>query len=233
MWKYFFLGLLVGWLVEWIIDWIYWRRGIDPVAASRAATAEGTEARTPGAGIAAPSLAAAAAGSGAKLAARVAMAADSAGERSPVVPVTTDRAAAGRAASEAALGTHGRLAPGALAHAWHAPAYRQEDLEAVVGIGPKIGAMLRNNGITTFAELAVTPVAELERIVESTGEEPEGAGVETWAGQARLAAAQDWEGLARLQDDLQSNAAAAGTPAGVAGGMPGEGLPASGMRRGA
>jgi len=234
MWKYFFLGLLVGWLVEWLIDWFYWRRRTDPIAAAGAASARGIEADRPGAGIAAQPLAGAVAGGGAEVAARAAMAAGPPGARVPVVPVAADGAAPGQGASAVAVGAHGRLETASAGHAWHPPAYRQEDLEAVVGIGPKVGAMLRNNGITTFAELAETPIAELERIVESTGEEPEGAGVETWAGQARLAAAQDWAGLARLQDELQSNeAAAAGTSAGAAAGMPSGGLPASGIRRGA
>lgn len=87
------------------------------------------------------------------------------------------------------------------------PVYRQEDLEAIAGIGPKIGAMLRNNGITTFAELAGTPVAELIRIVESTGEQPGPVGLESWAEQATLAAAQDWAGFAAVKRELLSQAA--------------------------
>ena len=107
------------------------------------------------------------------------------------------------------MGAAGAVSTSSATLTSRAPVYRQEDLEAVIGVGPKIGAMLRNNGITTFAELATTPVTELERIVESTGEEPAEVGVQTWAAQARLAASQDWEGLARLQDELQSDGAAA------------------------
>ena len=117
--------------------------------------------------------------------------------------------AAGRVAADVARGAAGAVSTSSATLTSRAPVYRQEDLEAVIGVGPKIGAMLRNNGITTFAELVTTPVTELERIVESTGEEPAEVGVQTWAAQARLAASQDWEGLARLQDELQSDGAAA------------------------
>jgi predicted flap endonuclease-1-like 5' DNA nuclease len=224
MWEYFFLGLLVGWLVEWIIDWFYWRRGTDPVDTSPGASGRSVESRPAPAGMAsggaARSGAATAAGDAgdavegapgwaAEAAARVAMAAEPSGARMPVVPVAADEAEGSDRSADVAVGTGGRLPAPVL----RAPVYRQEDLEAIAGIGPKIGAMLRNNGITTFAELAVTPPAELERIVESTGEEPETAGVETWAEQAQLAAAQDWEGLGRLQDRLQPPAAGAASAA--------------------
>jgi predicted flap endonuclease-1-like 5' DNA nuclease len=207
MWKYFFLGLLVGWLLEWVIDWVYWRRGIDPVATSPNAAggvAEGPAPRT---------------GSTAQAGARVAMSAEAAGANMSPVPrqpgepgvgeSTSAGTAAGRVAADVVRGTAGAVSTSSATLTSRAPVYRQEDLEAVVGVGPKIGAMLRNNGITTFAELVTTPVAELERIVESTGEEPAEVGVQTWAAQARLAASQDWEGLARLQDELQSDGAAA------------------------
>jgi len=224
MWKYFFLGLLVGWLLEWIIDWFYWRRGTDAVTAPGPVAGDSQEGQ------------AARAGAAPLAGAHVAMVAEPAGARIPVVPVTAAEAAAdsrvadggagsmpepnlgrstaagtaaGRVGAEVAMGAHGAVSTSSATLTSRAPVYRQEDLEAVIGIGPKIGAMLRNNGITTFAELVVTPASELERIVESTGEEPLEAGVETWATQAGLAAAQDWEGLARLQDELLSSGAGA------------------------
>lgn len=222
MWKYFFLGLLVGWLVEWIIDWFYWRRGTDD-----GAPLEGSRG---GAGFAAQ-----AADSAREAAARVAMAAEPSGARMPAVPLqdlqpgvhpqaggeaaaasapepnagesTSAGTSAGRVGTGAAMGAAGAVSTTSATLTSRAPVYRQEDLEAVVGIGPKVGAMLRNNGITTFGELIAVPISELERIVESTGEEPGEAAVDTWAIQARLAAAQDWEGLARLQGELQAGGA--------------------------
>jgi predicted flap endonuclease-1-like 5' DNA nuclease len=224
MWKYFFLGLLVGWLLEWIIDWFYWRRGTDD-----GAPPEGSR------GVA--DHAAQAPGSRREAAARVAMAAEPSGARMPAVPLqdlqpgvppqaageaetgsapepnagesTSAGTSAGRVGTDAAMGAAGAVSTTSATLTSRAPVYRQEDLEAVVGIGPKVGAMLRNNGITTFSELTAVSTWELERIVESTGEEPGEAAVDTWAIQARLAAVQDWEGLARLQGELQSRGAAA------------------------
>ena len=220
MWKYFFLGLLVGWLLEWIIDWFYWRRGIDAGPSQASAPGRSAEVDSPSREAAVSA------------AALVAMAAEPAGARMPVVPMPIDEAveavddndvdrtaaapepnagastsadtSAGRIAADVAMGAAGAVSTSSATITSRAPVYRQEDLEAVIGVGPRIGAMLRNNGITTFAELMATPAAELQRIVESTGEESAEAGVETWAAQARLAASQDWEGLARLQDRLQS-----------------------------
>jgi predicted flap endonuclease-1-like 5' DNA nuclease len=109
---------------------------------------------------------------------------------------------AGRVGSDAALGAGDAVSTSSATLTSTAPVYRQEDLEAIDGIGPKIGAMLRNNGITTFAQLAVTPLDELATIVESTGEPASGAGLDTWATQARLAASEDWAGLAKMQAAL-------------------------------
>ncbi len=201
MWKYFFLGLLVGWLIEWIIDWFYWRRGVDgnshgawPRSGKpplRAAAGNTADAGSFPVGDAAASDPAEAEVAG------------------PVVEsnagtTTSADTPAGRVAADVAIGAAGAVSTSSATLTSQAPVYRQEDLEALVGIGPKIGAMLRNNGITTFAELAVSPVEELRRIVQSTGEPAADAGVHTWAAQARLAAAQDWTGLARLQEELQS-----------------------------
>ena len=82
-----------------------------------------------------------------------------------------------------------------------APA-KPDDLKIVEGIGPKIEGILHDAGIKTFAELAATSVAQLEKIVR------EDAGIriafpDTWPEQARLAAAGEWDTLETLQDELK------------------------------
>ena len=82
-----------------------------------------------------------------------------------------------------------------------APA-KPDNLTRIEGIGPKIGRLLNGAGIKTYAELANTSVATLERIVQ------EDAGLEfinpeSWPQQAALAAAGDWEALKTLQADLK------------------------------
>ena len=79
---------------------------------------------------------------------------------------------------------------------------KPDNLTRIEGIGPKIGRLLNGAGIKTFAELANTSVATLEKIVQ------EDAGLEfinpeSWPEQAALAAAGDWEALKVLQADLK------------------------------
>ena len=190
MWKYFLLGLLVGWLLEWIVDWFFWRRPGERLA--------------PGTPLAS------------RLASQSAPAAVESDAIEPNAGTSTSAdTSAGRVAADVAVGAAGAVSTSSATITTRAPVYRQEDLEAIAGIGPKIGAMLRNNGITTFAELAATPVAELIRIVESTGEQVALAGIEAWPAQARLAAAGDWAGFSAnggIQPDAPAGAGSARKP---------------------
>ncbi len=77
-----------------------------------------------------------------------------------------------------------------------------DDLKKIEGIGPKIEKILHDAGIKTFAKLAGTSVAALEKIVREDG----GIRVaypDTWPQQAGLAAAAKWDELERLQDSLK------------------------------
>lgn len=173
MWKYFVLGMLVGWLLHWLLDRLsdrYLPSRPAPVVDGRGTTdaRKFADGRADSPGVIEPNAAA----------------------------TTTADTTAGRIAGDVAIGAPGAVSTSSATLTTRAPVYRQEDLEAIPGIGPKVGAMLRNNGITTFALLAATPWDELTRIVESAGETVGGPVVATWPGQARLAADQDWAGLA-------------------------------------
>ena len=78
-------------------------------------------------------------------------------------------------------------------------AARSDELELIEGIGPKIGAAFRAAGITTFKQLAATP---LERMREILAANSLRADPSTWAEQAALAAAGRLEELQKLQDQL-------------------------------
>ena len=76
-----------------------------------------------------------------------------------------------------------------------------DDLKKIEGIGPKIAAILADNDITTFSQLAGTTVEDLDRIVRQE------AGITvanptSWPEQAKLAADGDWDALEELQDKL-------------------------------
>ena len=76
-----------------------------------------------------------------------------------------------------------------------------DDLKRIAGIGPKIAGVLQAAGIDTYAQLAATDVERLGQILGDAGIRVADPG--TWPEQAGLAAAGDWDGLARLQSQLK------------------------------
>jgi len=85
-----------------------------------------------------------------------------------------------------------------------------DDLEIIEGIGPKIGSVLKEAGVLTFAQLAGTEQAKIKEILEAA--DPRLARISdptSWPLQAKLAAAGDQEGLQKLQDSLKGGRSAA------------------------
>jgi len=80
-------------------------------------------------------------------------------------------------------------------------AARPDQLELIEGIGPKIGVTFRAAGITTFQQLAETPVERMKEILAAASLR---ADPTTWAEQAALAAAGRMDELKQLQDQLIS-----------------------------
>ena len=76
-----------------------------------------------------------------------------------------------------------------------------DDLTMIEGIGPKISALLRAAGITTFAKLAATETSQIQQILTAGSIRLADPG--TWAEQARLAASGDHDGLQAIQDRLK------------------------------
>lgn len=81
--------------------------------------------------------------------------------------------------------------------------YKQDDLKAVEGVGPKIAELLNNGGITTWRELANTDVATIQGILDAAGSRYKLADPGTWPKQAELAADGKWDELTEYQDFLQ------------------------------
>jgi endonuclease III len=77
-----------------------------------------------------------------------------------------------------------------------------DDLTRIEGIGPKIAEMLKQVGITNFAQLAAVDVSRLKEILEGAGLSAL-ADPTTWAEQAKLAAEGKWDELQTLQDELK------------------------------
>lgn len=80
------------------------------------------------------------------------------------------------------------------------PATMAEDLTKIEGIGPKINSVLQAAGIKTFADLSKADVGQLRQILVGVGMKVNDP--TTWPEQAGLAAAGDWAGLRKLQEQL-------------------------------
>lgn len=76
-----------------------------------------------------------------------------------------------------------------------------DDLKKIEGIGPKVAGLLNQAGITTFQQMVDAGAEKLESILDGAGLQMIDA--DTWPEQAKLAAAGDWEGLAKLQEELK------------------------------
>lgn len=82
-----------------------------------------------------------------------------------------------------------------------AEAKQMDDLEVIEGIGPKIAAVLREAGITTFRQLAQEEPGNIKNILEKA--DLHLADPASWPEQARLAAEGNQAGLKTLQEQLK------------------------------
>lgn len=83
----------------------------------------------------------------------------------------------------------------------HAQEKMADDLTVLEGIGPKVAGVLGATGIVSFADLAKANAAEVQKTLDAAGlqmMDPAG-----WIEQAKLAAAGDQAGLAKLQAELK------------------------------
>lgn len=80
--------------------------------------------------------------------------------------------------------------------------WKDNDLKAIEGIGPKIESLLNNNGITTWQLLSEIKVEKLNAILDAAGARYKLADPTTWPEQAKLAAAGKFDELEKLQDEI-------------------------------
>ncbi len=81
--------------------------------------------------------------------------------------------------------------------------YKQDDLKAIEGIGPKIAGLLQADGINTWNQLAQTNTDQLNAILEKAGKRYALASPKSWPSQAKLAAEGNFSGLQQLQAKLK------------------------------
>jgi predicted flap endonuclease-1-like 5' DNA nuclease len=77
-----------------------------------------------------------------------------------------------------------------------------DDLKVVEGIGPKIEQLLNNEGILTFAQLAVTAPERIKEILVAGGSRFQMHDPTTWPEQSALARDGKWDELKVWQDAL-------------------------------
>jgi len=80
--------------------------------------------------------------------------------------------------------------------------WKQDDLKAIEGIGPKIARLFIENGIDTWQLLSKASVSEMNKILASGGDRFKLANPGSWAEQAKLADEGKWKDLQDLQDLL-------------------------------
>ena len=78
----------------------------------------------------------------------------------------------------------------------------KDDLKKIEGIGPKIEEILNTAGILSFADLSKSGTDELKSLLATAGKRYQIHNPSTWAQQARLAAAGQWDELQKWQDEL-------------------------------
>jgi predicted flap endonuclease-1-like 5' DNA nuclease len=81
-------------------------------------------------------------------------------------------------------------------------AFSPSDLTIIEGIGQKLEALLKENGISTWTRLAVTSVADLRALLTKSGSRYIVHDPSAWPQQAALARVGQWEELIRLQQAL-------------------------------
>jgi predicted flap endonuclease-1-like 5' DNA nuclease len=75
---------------------------------------------------------------------------------------------------------------------------KKDDFTILKGVGPKTSAGLYQAGIYTFEQLGLMDLNELIQSLKDHGLPTSSAS--SWQEQAALAAAEDWEGLQKLQE---------------------------------
>ena len=83
-------------------------------------------------------------------------------------------------------------------------ALKSDQLQVVEGIGPKMEEVLKSQGISTWSDLAAKTPGELRTMLDSYGAKYKIIDPATWAEQAGLASAGNWDQLIARQKQLSA-----------------------------
>jgi predicted flap endonuclease-1-like 5' DNA nuclease len=126
-------------------------------------------------------------------------------ERLAVKPAAVKKAPAKKAPARKAVA---KKAPVKKAVAKKAPVKKaakpaKDNLKKIEGIGPKIEKLMNEAGILTFADLGKAKIKVMKDVLSAAGPRFKMHDPATWAKQAKLAAANKWDELTKLQDELK------------------------------
>lgn len=79
-----------------------------------------------------------------------------------------------------------------------------DDMTRLTGIGPKLAEAMNAAGIKQYSQLAAMSLETLNERLAASGIRYSKAVAQTWAEQAKLAAAADWEGLKTYQTAMKN-----------------------------
>jgi len=80
---------------------------------------------------------------------------------------------------------------------------KQTDLRIIEGVGPKICTLLNKAGIKTFKDLSKCSVAKLKKVMMDAGPRYQMHNPTSWPKQAKLAAANKWTELKKMQAKMK------------------------------
>ncbi|MFN0216995.1 MAG: helix-hairpin-helix domain-containing protein [Saprospiraceae bacterium] len=136
------------------------------------------------------------------------------GAEDPIAPLTPPgaedaiaapapkKAAPKKAAAPKAAAPKAEAAPEKAAAVKKEKGPKLNDLKIIEGVGPKIETLLKEGGISTWAELAAASEDRIKEILDAAGPRYQVHDPSTWPAQSKFAAEGKWEELKEYQDML-------------------------------
>jgi predicted flap endonuclease-1-like 5' DNA nuclease len=124
-------------------------------------------------------------------------------ENSVITVPVEPRSKPSRAGKETKKATETKSKKGKIKTAEKESAGTKDKLTRIEGIGAKIEKLLETENILSFSDLSKTPVKKLKAILAAAGPKFNVHDPASWPKQARLAADDKWEKLAKLQETLK------------------------------
>ncbi len=91
--------------------------------------------------------------------------------------------------------------------------FKNDNLQIIEGVGPKIESILKDGGYRTWEDLANATDTDLQKVLDNAGPRYRMHNPKAWSDQARFASRGQWEELIQYQKDIDGNASEANSKA--------------------